>query len=161
MSSCSSNLTEHSSYDYMYILETALYTDAVVGTWTAGTRSRDTTCYAHIHLLACAQLNFHSRTCLSPHCREASPSQTTNVPCDRHGLSSRRHCILMRLLAPGRLRLALGIPLAMLISISWRVLNLTSTQGNACLLTEERHHRLRPQMSLVTVTGYPRDGLIR
>ena len=43
LSSCSSNLTEHSSYDYMYILETALYTDAVVGTWTAETRSRDTT----------------------------------------------------------------------------------------------------------------------
>ena len=94
MSSCSSNLTEHSSYDYMYILETALYTDAVVGTWTAETRSRDT-------------------------------------------------------------------PLTMLISISWLVLNLTSTQGHACLLTVERHHRLRPHMSLVTVTGYPRDGLIR
>ena len=66
----------------------------------------------------------------------------------------------MRLLAPGRLRLALGIPLAMLISISWLVLNLTSTQGHACLLTVERHHRLRPQMSLVTVTGYPRDGTV-
>ena len=34
--------------------------------------------YAHIHLLACAQLNFHSRTCLSPHCREASPYQAVS-----------------------------------------------------------------------------------
>ena len=47
-----------------------------------------------------------------------------------------------------------------LISISWRVLNLTSTQGHACLLTVERHHHIRPQMSLVTVTGYPRDGTV-
>ena len=51
-------------------------------------------------------------------------------------------------------RLNLGVPLVMLISISWRVLNLTSTQGHACLLTVERHHRIRPQMSLLTVPGY-------
>ena len=48
----------------------------------------------------------------------------------------------------------------MLISISWLVLNLTSTQGHARLLTVERHHRLRPQTSLVTITGYPRDGTV-
>ena len=30
----------------------------------------------------------------------------------------------------------------MLMSISWLVLNLISTQGHACLLTVERHHRI-------------------